>query len=253
MQESGEIAARLRAAGLCTGGPGQGRAAAARDVVALLRAAGPSEALHVVAGHARQAIGADLGAVVVPGPDGVVVIDAADGHGAELLRGAAHPAGRLWQSMLAGGEVIAADISLDAEVADLAGPLRLGPLLMVPLVAGGRLFGALALARLRSRPVFTAADLQGANILAGYAALGLTWAEDHRQGTGRSRVADDLHDVVLGRLFATGLRLQAIPATDLGAGAAEVAAAIAELDLAMADIRAAIQNLQLAADPVPHW
>jgi signal transduction histidine kinase len=252
VQESGEIAARLRAAGLFAGTPERGWATAARDVLAALRDISAGEALQLVAGHARQSAGADLGLVMVPGSNGTVVLDAADGHGADLLRGLVRPAGRMWQTMLASGEAVASDISLDAEAADLAGPLRMGPLLMVPLVAAGRLLGALALARLRDRPVFTRPDVQAATTFAGYAALGLAWAEDQRQRESRDRVADDLHDVVLGRLFATGLRLQAIPAGDLGAATPAVAAAVAELDEAMADIRAAIQALRLPADPVPH-
>jgi signal transduction histidine kinase len=252
VQESGEIAARLRAAGVVAGTADRGWASAAWDVLAALRGAAPGTAVQLVAGHARRGACADLGVIVVAGPGDVLVIDAADGHGAELLRGSTRPVGRMWRTLLAGGEVTATDISLDAEAADLAGPLRLGPMLMVPLAAAGELLGALVLARLRKQPAFTAPDLQAANIFAGYAAAALVWLEDRRQHAARGGVADDLHDVVLGRLFATGLRLQALPAGDLGAGAAAVATAIAELDLAMADIRAAIQALRLSADPLPH-
>jgi signal transduction histidine kinase len=251
VQESGDIAARLRAAGMFTGGPERGWATAARDVLQALRDAPSGGALGLVAAHAREGAGADLGAVLVPGPGDTVVIEAAAGHGAELLRGVTRPAGRMWETMLASGLAAAADSSLDPGAADLAGPLRLGPMLMVPLVAAGRLLGGLALARVRNRPAFTPPDLAAATIFAGYAALALVWVEERRQREGHDGVAADLHDLVLGRLFATGLRLQALPAGDLGAGAPAVAAAIAELDRAMADIRAAIQALRLPADPVP--
>jgi signal transduction histidine kinase len=236
---------------MVTGAPEHGWATAARDVMQTLRDVSPDAALQLVAGHARQYAGADLGAVLVPGPSGTVVIEAADGHGAELLRGVVRPAGQLWRTMLAEGEAVAADASTDPEAADLAGPLRLGPVLLVPLVAAGRLLGAVTLARLQRRPIFTRPDVQAATTLAGYAALALAWAEEQRQRADRDGVADELHDVVLGRLFATGLRLQAIPAGDVGAAAPTIAAAVTELDQAMADIRAAIHALRLPADALP--
>jgi signal transduction histidine kinase len=257
VQESGEIAARLQAAGLFTGAPErgtpeQGWATVAHDTMRVLRDASASDGLRMVAGHARQLFGADLGVVFVAGPGNTVAVNAAHGHGADLLRGVVRPAGELWRRMLAGEDVAVSDITLDPEVADLAGPLQLGPMLMVPLVATDRLLGALALARLRSRPAYLPAEVHSAATFAGYAALSLIWAEEYRQREERDRVADSLHDVVLGRLFATGLRLQAIPANQVGAAAPTITAAAAALDQALADIRAAIYALRpTTADLVP--
>jgi GAF domain-containing protein len=249
VRESGEIAARLRAAGLVSDPPQAtpGTAAIARDLARTLREAGPTDALQIIAGHARQCAAADVGVIVRPSETSdELIIDAADGHGAELLRGKTRPVGPLWQSLLRKGEVVVDDASADPEAADLAGPLRLGPVVLVPLSTGGRLLGAVGLARLQIRPAFTRAEVQAACTLAGYAALALAWAEEFRQRDDRDGVADDLHDIVLGRLFATGLRLQAIPAADLGAAAPTIAAAATELDQAMADIRAAISTLRRA-------
>jgi len=252
VQESGEIAARLRAAGLISDPPELARLSPARDLTRLLRGAKEVEALQLIAGHARQCASADLGVLLRPGLDDTVVIEAADGHGADLLRGVARPTGPLWQAMLSDGELVTADVSAVPEASDLAGPLRLGPLLMLPMVTGGRMLGALALARLQSRPAFTRPELQAATIFTGYAALALAWAEEYRQRDDREGVADDLHDIVLGRLFATGLRLQAIPVADLGIAAPTIAAAATELDQAMADIRAAIHTLRrFPVDPIP--
>jgi signal transduction histidine kinase len=246
VQESGEIAARLRAAGLVSAPPGAAAVASVRDLTRTLREAAPADALQLIAGHARQCAGAELGLVVTPAAGDQLVVDAADGHGAELVRGVSRPVSALWQTLLGTGEVVIDDASLEAEAADLAGPLRLGPMLMVPLSADGQLLGAVVLARLQRRPTFSRPEVQSAGILAGYAALALTWAEEFRQQEERDGVADDLHDAVLGRLFATGLRLQAISAADLGVAAPIVATATADLDLAMADIRAAISTLRRA-------
>ncbi|MEN3361747.1 MAG: hypothetical protein V7637_5729 [Mycobacteriales bacterium] len=251
MQETGEIAARLRAAGLVSD-PEPARASLARDMSRLLRGAKEPDALQLIAGHARQCASADLGVVIRLNGDQTLAVDAADGHGADLVRGLVRPVGPLWQSMLGDGVAVADDASIDAEAGDLAGPLRLGPLMMLPMVTGGRLLGGLGLARLQSRPGFTRAEVQAAAVVAGYAALALAWAEEYRQRDDREGVADDLHDIVLGRLFATGLRLQAIPAADLGAAAVTIAAAAGELDQAMADIRAAIHTLRrFPVDPIP--
>ena len=251
MQETGEIAARLRAAGL-VGDPDPARAWLARDLSRLLRGAKETDALQLIAGHARQCASADLGVVVRLTVDQTLVVDAADGPGADLLSGVVRPIGPLWQAMLDDGVVVTEDASAHAEAADLAGPLRLGPLMMLPLVTGGRLLGGLGLARLQSRAGFTRPEVQAATIVAGYAALALAWAEEYRQRGDREGVADDLHDIVLGRLFATGLRLQAIPAADLGPAGVTIASAATELDQAMADIRAAIHTLRrFPVDPIP--
>lgn len=251
MHESGDIAARLRAAGVVSEQPRSADAAAAttRDLAATMRGATPADARQLIAGHARQCAAADLGLVVRTAVGDLLVVDAADGQGADLVRGVARPAGVLWRRLVDAGEVIIDDAGLEQEAADLAGPLRLGPLLMVPLSAGGRLLGAVVLARLPGRPTFTRPEVQAAAILADYAALALAWAEEFRQREDRDSVADDLHDVVLGRLFATGLRLQAIPVGDLGGTAPIIVSAAAELDRAMADIRAAISNLRHVTVP----
>ncbi len=65
------------------------------------------------------------------------------------------------------------------------------------------------------------------------------------------RVARDLHDVVMQRLFATGLQLQGLAAVVGGSAGDTLTDAVAGLDQTMADVRAAIVALRLgeAGDP----
>src|SRR6185437_1574538 len=83
-----------------------------------------------------------------------------------------------------------------------------GPLIVVPLAAGGQVRGALLLGRVAARPGFTGTDLGMATSFAGHAAvtmelararadqITLAQAEDH------DRIAGDLHDHVIQDLFA---------------------------------------------------
>src|SRR5580704_8625411 len=89
-----------------------------------------------------------------------------------------------------------------------------GPLIVVPLVAGEHIRGALLLGRLAARPGYTSTDVGMAAAFAGHAAMAmelarargdqitLAQAEDH------DRIAGDLHDHVIQELFALGMSLQ---------------------------------------------
>lgn len=60
----------------------------------------------------------------------------------------------------------------------------------------------------------------------------------------RERIARDLHDVVIQRLFATGLRLQGVAMTLEGQAAARLEAAVDEIDTTIKAIRGSIFELQ---------
>jgi signal transduction histidine kinase len=62
----------------------------------------------------------------------------------------------------------------------------------------------------------------------------------------RERIARDLHDVVIQRLFATGLHLQGAQRAATGEVAQRLAAAVADLDLTIRDIRSTIFQLKNA-------
>jgi len=119
----------------------------------------------------------------------------------------------------------------------------------VPLTAGGRSIGALCVSRDGGGAPFTHAELETIGDFAAQAgiAISLAWARRDRQQLEvieeRSRIARDLHDHVIQRLFATGLELQALASID-PAFASRLERHVAELDAAIADIRTAIFTLR---------
>ena len=84
-------------------------------------------------------------------------------------------------------------------------------MLAVPLLGSGRVHGVLTAARLSGRPGFTDADVDMAGSFANHAALAIELAEARAQQQlnalldDRERIAADLHDHVIQRLFASGL------------------------------------------------
>jgi signal transduction histidine kinase len=102
-------------------------------------------------------------------------------------------------------------------------PVRLPPLvkdldsaIAVPLGVAGQPLGALTVARYADAAPFTEADVQLIENFAHHAALVIEFgrARDDRERLNiledRHRIARDLHDIVIQRLYATGLRLYAL-------------------------------------------
>lgn len=129
--------------------------------------------------------------------------------------------------------------------------------MMLPL-HGGRVLGALATPRARGDRPFTEAERTLATQFASQAALALMMAEAQRDRErlavyeDRDRIARDLHDLVIQRLFATGMMLEGaqrksvVPEVQLGVGKA-----VDELDVTIQEIRTAIFALQQGPAEAP--
>lgn len=125
-----------------------------------------------------------------------------------------------------------------------------GPALIVPLRAADGVTGLLVTLRRHGRPAFDADQLALMTSFADQAALALRLAAAQRDRyelellADRDRIARDLHDHVIQRLFATGLSLhttlQALTSPELRA---RVDATIDELQEVIAEIRSAIFDL----------
>ncbi|MFH8624491.1 GAF domain-containing protein [Streptomyces vietnamensis] len=212
--------------------------------------------IELIARRAQEITDAALADVFVSvvGTDDLVVELAVGGDGG-TRRGLVVPVvGTLSGAAYKAGEpVTTVDLAEDDRYA--AGPCRfdgLGPAVAVPLgtVAEGTR-GVLLLARLHGEPVFTEGELEPLRAFAGQAALALELAERRHDAEqlalleDRDRIARDLHDLAIQRLFATGMTLQSAARFVQHEGAAErVTRAVADLDETIKIIRSTIFGLR---------
>jgi signal transduction histidine kinase len=216
------------------------------EVRAALLSPDTVDVLGVVAERVASVVPVELVTVVVPtATDSEMRIDVARGPDAERLRDVVLPAG----STPAGRAMsVGAVVTEEAWIHADSG-IRLGPTAAVPLTAGGHAVGALCVSRREGGEAFTHPELTAISDFAAQAgiAISLAWARRDRERLevveDRGRIARDLHDHVIQRLFATGLGLQALAAAD-PAHAVEIDARVAEIDAAIADIRTAIFALR---------
>lgn len=125
----------------------------------------------------------------------------------------------------------------------------------VPVRVRGLVYGNLYLTEKRSGGEFTERDERLLSSLAAAAGVAIDNARlHHRLGelalfADRERIARDLHDTVIQRLFAVGLSLQGVSqVVDPPSAGARIEAAVDELDLTIADIRSTIFALQTRSD-----
>ncbi|WP_262704335.1 MULTISPECIES: sensor histidine kinase [Streptomyces] len=183
----------------------------------LLSGAEPAAVLESFTATLREMAGADLVTLAIPvGDSGELVIEAASGTRAEDARGLVLGAATLAAKVFASGETITSDaVSADPRATGgSAAIVELGPAFLVPLGTRDHVRGVLQVANVPGGPVFTDAVI---DMVIGYgnqAALALEVAE-HRQDADRmlvlndrDRIARDLHDLVIQRLFAGALTLQ---------------------------------------------
>ncbi|MDK0517847.1 GAF domain-containing protein [Streptomyces sp. ML-6] len=186
---------------------------------ALLSGTEETEALDGMLERAVDILGADTGIFYPVGADGELRGALARGEGADVHRGLALPGGEgtLAAVVLAQGEglVTVADVGSDERVT--ARPDRwkgFGPVVAVTVATEERLSGVLVLARRGGRAPFTEAETAALPGFAGQAALALELAARRRDAEratileDHDRIARDLHDLAIQRLFATGMNLQ---------------------------------------------
>ncbi|MEU6091386.1 GAF domain-containing protein [Streptomyces sp. NPDC047085] len=183
----------------------------------LLSGAEPAAVLEAFTATVREMAGADLVTLAVPvGDKGELVIEAASGMRAEEVRGLLLPATALGAKVYTSGETITSDaVSADPRAAGgSASVVELGPAFLVPLGTREHVRGVLQVANEPGGALFTDAVVDMVTGFGNQAALALDVAE-HRRDTermvvlnDRDRIARDLHDLVIQRLFAGALSLQ---------------------------------------------
>jgi signal transduction histidine kinase len=190
----------------------------ARIVGDLLSGAPETEVLEGIVGHARRILSAELGVLALPvaqSTDLRVVI--ALGVDADSHRGLLLPleGSFMGAAMAAGEPITTAEIQKDPRVT--TGPPRwggLGPVVAVPMVTEDGVRGVLMLGRAEQGVPFAREETAPLLAFAGQAALAMELAERRRTAEqvamleDRDRIARDLHDLAIQRLFATGMTLQ---------------------------------------------
>ena len=219
---------------------------------ALLTGEPASDALMTVAEGARALADASAGVILQPTPAGGMEIVAASASvdPEDLLGATIEPGSAVLEQLLGGEPVFIADSSTDPRMTTRVRS-RFGPSMMLPLQSGGRLIGTLALPRgLGGRP-YTSVDKLLATQFASQAALALVLADaQHRRERlavfeDRDRIARDLHDLVVQRLFATGMMLESIQRRAPGNDVREtLGRAVDELESTIQEVRTAIFALQ---------
>ncbi|MGW1883531.1 sensor histidine kinase [Streptomyces sp. NPDC001970] len=225
---------------------------------ALLAGGDADDALAVVAEQARKLADAAAGIVLLPAGEGGLEIVAVSSSQPSVRPGAVAPAeSPAVASLLAGEAVFVADAATDSRmVTRLVSDY--GPVMLLPLHSGGRVLGALATPRARGARQFTETERTLATQFASQAAVALMMAEAQRDRErlavyeDRDRIARDLHDLVIQRLFATGMMLESAQRQSLAPAVQEgVGKAVDELDVTIQEIRTAIFALQQGPAEAP--
>ncbi|MEV6142482.1 GAF domain-containing protein [Streptomyces sp. NPDC051992] len=225
---------------------------AAAVTTALLTGGSAADALMTVAEGARALADATAGVILQPNEAGGMEIVTAStlDDPAGIVGTAIEPGSAVLTQLLGGEPVFIEDSATDPRMTTHVRS-RFGPSMMLPLQSGGRLIGTLALPRRRGDRPYTAVDRLLATQFASQAALALVLADaghDREQLAvyeDRDRIARDLHDLVVQRLFATEMMLEstrrraAAPETDELLGRA-----VDELDSTIQEVRTAIFALQ---------
>jgi signal transduction histidine kinase len=241
-------------------------AASGEVTTALLSGADADGVLASITGKARELSGADLAVLALPDDDGrLLTIAFADGDGAQEARGLVLAAGQsLSGQVLASGEpVVTADFAADDRASPAARSAmgHLGPAVVFPLGARGNGRGVLTIGRRHGAAPFPAAEAVFAASFAAQAGVALELAASRAEAErllvfqDRDRIARDLHDLVIQRLYATGMSLQgAMPMITRPEAADRVTKAVDDMDQTIKEIRGAIFALQArdtAAEPDP--
>jgi signal transduction histidine kinase len=227
--------------------------ASAETTTSLLSGAGVEEVLAQVARRVREMADADVIAILFPVDDGAIlralVAEGSDSlvgievSATDSLSGAAYTGGQpLMANDLGGGDL------------QIPGQESWGPVAAIPLGTTGSVRGVLTLAKREGRIPFTASMLRMLHSFAGQAAIALELAETRQNAErlslleDRDRIAKDLHDVIIQRLFAVAMTLMStVRLVENPEATDRLRRAIDELDETIRQIRSTIFALQTPA------
>ncbi|MFJ2156613.1 GAF domain-containing protein [Streptomyces sp. NPDC087856] len=226
---------------------------AAAVTTALLTGERAADALATVAEGARALADAAAGVILQPTPAGGMEIVTASAHDdpGDFVGTTIAPGSPVLVQLLGGEPVFIDDSATDPRMTTHVRH-RFGPSMMLPLQAEGRLIGTLALPRHPGDRPYTAVERLLATQFASQAALALVLADAQHSRErlavyeDRDRIARDLHDLVVQRLFATGMMLESTQRRTAESDEAHdlLGRAVDELQSTVQEVRTAIFALQ---------
>ena len=232
--------------------------------VELLDGADPIEALRLIASRARELISADYTLVALPDGDRQdadeiteLTVAVCVGMGADTINGRKIPIPGSTTGAVFSDHVPRNVPRLELELAGGIG-VDFGPALALPLMTSEAVYGVLLAVRAAGGADFDEHELQVVASFADQAALALQYAESQTARrelevlADRDRIARDLHDHVIQRLFAIGLGMQS---THRRSDSPEIAGRLTEhidqLQEVIQDIRTAIFDLHAGPADTP--
>jgi signal transduction histidine kinase len=244
------------------------REASQQVTAALLTGDDGNATLHTIADRARQVANASAAGVALPGeldPSTLVfeVIASPDPDHHRLIgatvpaegtaTGVAFTSGEPVVVRQYGGHVVTQQegtaTSVPPAVKDLDSAVA------VPLVVGSETLGVLVVTKFQDEVPFTELEVELVRDFAGHAALAVEFAraEDDRRRLAvyedRDRIARDLHDLVIQRLFAIGLGLEGLTRLTTQPELADrVTGFVQDLDRTIRDVRNSIFSLREPAE-----
>jgi signal transduction histidine kinase len=237
-------------------------AASAEVTSMLLSGSDAGDALALITARSLEMSGADLVVLALPAADrGQLRIEHAAGDGAAEALGLVFPAAESVSGhVLATGKLLAVeDFGHDDRVAKVAREhMNLGPAILVPLGGAGNVRGVLTAGRRPGAMPLPPAAAEMLVTFASQAGIALELAEHRRQAErvavfeDRDRIARDLHDLVIQRLYATGMSLQGtVGLIGSPEAANRVSVAVDALDETIREIRSSIFELQARPEVKP--
>jgi len=214
---------------------------------ALLSGRDPEEVLALIAQRAREVTGARLAFAALPIGDDRLLVEVADGEGAEQLRG----------RLLTGSQTVLGKVIDDEQSAVFEEPTLLDGAVSLAVPLAGPSGGARGVLAISGIPTANQEiSRRAVTSFAAQASVALELAERRRAlerfavFEDRDRIARDLHDLVIQRLFATGMQLEGairLIAVRPDEAGKRVLSAVEDLDATIKELRSTIYGLQVPA------
>lgn len=229
---------------------------------AILAGHAAEEVLDLVARRARELVGAALATIALREADGATfVLRVAAGDAAARVVGMSVPADRSLVGLAFEGRepLLVHDLASDPRAdPEFAAATQLGSALVVPLLVQDRALGTLLVGNAREGARFGRDELSVVQLFAAAASVAIDYArardavERLLLVEDRQRIADELHDGAIQRLFTIGMSLQhSVAISRQPHLARRLQGDVAMLDRVISDLRGYVFQLRPDADAEP--